>query len=170
MGDWIWRNVFAVDWHDAFDPHVALLGIVLRGTVIYLALFALLRVTRRHSGEMGMSDVLVIVLIADAVQNGMSGESRSITEGLVLALTIFFWSWLLEWLPVRLPVLGPWLAAPPCTVVRDGVIDRRALRRELLTEDELMAQLRLQGIEEIGDVRRARVESNGQVSVRRRAG
>lgn len=170
MADWLYRNLLHIDWHRAFNPHVALLDIVMRGTITYVALFAMLRVTRRSSGEMGTADVLLIVLIADAVQNGMASDYHSITEGLILALTIFFWSWLLSWLPVRFPALRPFLIGSSGRVVRDGRIDPVMLRRQLMTEDDLMAQLRLQGVGDIADVSRAHVESNGQLSVVKRRG
>ncbi|MBE7209565.1 MAG: DUF421 domain-containing protein [Gluconacetobacter diazotrophicus] len=142
----------------------------MRGTLVYLALFALLRVTRRQSGHIGTSDVLVIVLIADAVQNAMASDYHSITEGLCLALTIFFWSWCLDFLSVHVPALRRLIEAPPRLVVEDGRIDRRVLRRELMTVDDLHAQLRLQGVHDLSEVRRARIEGDGQLSIQRRSG
>lgn len=165
MPDWLYRNFLDVDWHRAFIPNVALLDIVMRGTIVYLALFAILRMTRRQSGQIGTTDVLVIVLIADAVQNAMASNYHSITEGLGLALTIFFWSWFLDWLAFHVPVLRRVLTAEPVTVIRDGRIDHRNLRRELMTEDDLRAQLRLQGVQDLAAVKRACIEDGGQLSV-----
>ena len=78
-----------IDWQEIFIPSGSLLAIFVRGTIIYLVLFATMRLLpRRTIGTMGASDVLVIVLIADAVQNGMSDEYKSVTEGLFLALVL----------------------------------------------------------------------------------
>lgn len=137
----------------------------MRGTIIYLVLFALLRVTRRQAGQVGTSDVLLVVLIADAVQNAMASNYHSITEGVGLALTIFFWSWFLDWLAVHVPALRPLISAPPRLVVKEGQINYRNLRAELMTEDDLLAQLRLQGIEDVTKVSHACVEGDGRLSV-----
>src|SRR3569832_492650 len=80
-----------MDWRSVFVPTVPLLEIILRGTVIYLFLFFMLRVSRRETGGMGISDLLVVVLVADASQKDMASEYKSITEGLVLVATIAFW-------------------------------------------------------------------------------
>ena len=165
MTDWTYRNLIEIDWHRAFDPHVALLDIVMRGSIIYLVLFALLRFTRRQSGQIGTSDVLLIVLIADAVQNGMASNYHSLTEGVSLALTIFFWSWLLDFLAVYVPRLRPFISAGPRVLVKNGQIDHRNLRRELMTEDDLLAQLRLHDVHDLNLVRQACVEGDGQLSV-----
>lgn len=93
-----------IDWKSVFVPSVGILEIVLRGTIIYLMLFFFLRILRREAGALGITDVLVIVLIADAAQNGMAGEYKSITEGLVLVATISFWDYALDWLGHEIPV------------------------------------------------------------------
>jgi uncharacterized membrane protein YcaP (DUF421 family) len=170
MTDWFYRNFLQIDWHRAFNPNVSVLDVAMRGTIIYLVLFALLRISRRQSSQIGTSDVLLIVLIADAVQNAMASNYHSITEGVGLVLTIFFWSWLLDYLAVHVPALHPLINAAPCVVVRDGTIDRRALRRELMTEDDLRSQLRLHGIEDLGEVQLARLEGDGQLSLKKRKG
>jgi len=112
-------------------PKYSLLEIILRGFIIYLALFALLRIARsRHTGQLGLADILVIVLIADAVSNGMASEYRSIPEGLVLAATIFFWSFLLDWLGYQFPSLRPLLESGPRCLIRDGrKSSRNAIKR-----------------------------------------
>ena len=72
-----------IDWKAVFVPTVSLLEIVLRGTLVYLLLFFVLRVLRREAGALGISDLLVVVLIADAAQNAMGSEYKSVTEGAV---------------------------------------------------------------------------------------
>src|SRR3954471_11146332 len=105
-----YRQLFHLDFHSLISPEVALFEIVLRGSIIYLSLFFLLRLFRsRHAGETSISDILLITLIADAVQNAMASEYRSITEGLTLALTIFFWALALDWLAFRFPFARRWL-------------------------------------------------------------
>jgi peptide chain release factor 2 len=106
------------------------------------------------------------VLIADAAQNGMAGDYQSVGDGVLLVATILGWSFALDWLANRFPDgIGRLVEPPPVALVRDGRILRRNLRREMLTEDELMARLRLQGVDDVGAVRWAAIESNGEISV-----
>ena len=82
-----------------FAVHVSVLELVVRGTVLYWFLFLLFRfVLRRDVGQLGVADVLLLVLIADASQNAMAGGYETITEGLILVSTIAGWNWLLDWL------------------------------------------------------------------------
>ena len=78
----------------------------MRGSLMYLVLFLLLRVLIRRRWALSMTDLLLIVLIADAAQNGMAGEYRSISEGVVLCGTIVGWSLLLDWLAFHVPVFA----------------------------------------------------------------
>jgi uncharacterized membrane protein YcaP (DUF421 family) len=90
-----------IDWHAMFVPTVSLLEIVLRGSVVYLSILAVVRIFRREAGTMSTTDLIVIVIIADAAQNAMSADYHSITEGLVLVGTIFAWNYALDWLGFR---------------------------------------------------------------------
>src|SRR5687767_5099096 len=95
-----------IDWSTLFVPSESVVEIIIRGTVIYLALFLAMRfLPRRTIGAMGPSDLLVVVLIADAVQNAMAGSYESITEGIVLAMVIFGWATLVDWLDYKFPHL-----------------------------------------------------------------
>ena len=158
--------LFNVDWAHVFVPDTPLLEIAVRGTVMYLALFVLLRlVLKRETGALGISDLLVVVLIADAAQNGLADDYRSIPDGLVLVATIVFWSWALNWLGYRFPVFQALVHPKPLPLVKDGHPLRRNMEKELVTEGELMSQLRLQGVDNIADVSAAYMEGDGRISV-----
>lgn len=151
---------------DMFVPSVSILEIILRGTIIYIALFLLMRlVLKRESGTVGVTDLLVVVLIADASQNAMSSDYKSVPEGLVLVSTILFWAYTIDWLGFHVPLIARLVREPPLELVRDGQIQRQNLRKELITVDELEAQLREQGVDNVKDVKRACIEGDGQISV-----
>lgn len=143
--------------------------LVLRGTVVYWLLFLLFRfVLRRDVGSIGIADVLLLVLIADASQNAMAGGYASVTEGAILVGTIAGWNYLLDLAAYRLPVVRRLLEAPPLVLVRDGRLQRANMRREMVTLDELKAKLREHGLEGFDDVKVARMESDGQITVIKR--
>ena len=154
-----------IDWESVFIPSVSILEIVLRGSLIYLFLFIIFRVLRRSAGALGISDVLVVVLVADAAQNAMSSQYRSVTEGVVLVLTIVAWDYLLDWLSFRIPALRNLLRPPPLLLIKNGKLQPRNLRQEMISVEELMGELREQGVENIKQVKYSFMESDGHVSV-----
>jgi hypothetical protein len=79
------EKLLGIDRHSMFVPGDSPAEIVVRGTLIYFFCFAVLRVLRRGVGQLGIADVLIVVLIADAAQNGMSNDYKSVTEGVALA-------------------------------------------------------------------------------------
>lgn len=159
----------AVNWNTLFVFTVSPFELIVRGTIVYLFLFIMFRsVLQRDIGAVGIADVLVIVLVADAAQNAMSAEYRSVSDGLVLISTILGWNLLLDYLAYRFPRLRRLLQAPAICLVRDGCIQYRNLRREFLSVDELQAQLREHGIVDVAEVRMACMESDGTVSVIKR--
>lgn len=155
----------AIDWHALFIPSLNLIEVFLRGSIIYLFLFALFRIMRRDAGTLGLPDLLVVVLIADASQNAMASEYKSIPEGMVLVATIFFWDYFLDWASYHSPRIARILRAPPLLLIKNGCIQKRNLRQEMITEDELMSSLREQGIEDIQTIKKSYMEENGKISV-----
>ena len=97
----------------------------------------------------GISDILVVVLIADAAQNGMSGDYLSIPEGLVLVGTILGWAYVIDWLTFHSDVVRHFVEPAPLPLVIDGVVQYRNLRRKLIRREELDTQLREQGIDRL---------------------
>ncbi|HEX8151223.1 MAG TPA: YetF domain-containing protein [Pyrinomonadaceae bacterium] len=159
------ETLLQIDWESVFVPTVSLSEIVLRGTLVYLLLFFVLRVLRREAGALGISDLLVVVLIADAAQNAMSSEYKSVTEGAVLVGTIIAWDYSLDWLGYRFPAVGRLLRPAPLPLVRDGRALRQNLRKEMISMEELMSQLREQGVESLSEVKLCHLEGDGHVSV-----
>jgi uncharacterized membrane protein YcaP (DUF421 family) len=155
-----------MDWGKVFGLSVPLAELFVRGTVMFFFLYLLFRVViKRRIGAMGMGDLLVLVIIADAAQNGMAGEYTSVTDAVVLVSTIVAWNHLFDWLAFRYAWLERWLQPAPLLLVDRGRILWRNMRLELISEEELRAKLREHGIEHLRDVEKALIEPDGQVTV-----
>jgi len=142
------------------------LELVIRGTLIYVGLVVVFRFAlRRDLGQLGVADVLFIVLIADASQNGMAGEYRSLADAAVLLGTLAGWNVALDWATYRWPAMQRLMEAPTVELIRNGKILRRNLRREWVTMDELMGKLREEGIADVAEVKLAVLEADGKLSV-----
>lgn len=156
----------SIDWNSVFVPTIGIAEIILRGSIMYLGLFAVLRfMGRRQAGNFGPADLLAIVLIADAAQNGLGKEYGSVTEGLTLVLTILGWEYLTDWLQYRFPALRPLLTPPSLTLIENGRVNQANLRQEMLTEDELRSQLREKEVVSYDEVKLAKLEGDGRLSV-----
>jgi uncharacterized membrane protein YcaP (DUF421 family) len=163
--------LMSIDWHHLFVPTESLAELIIRGSMMYLLLFAALRILgRRHVGSLSMMDLLLMVLIADAAQNAMADEYKSITEGLILCGTLLGWNYLLDWLAFMFPAVERILEPPPLPIIRHGKFIRKNLKAELLTKEEVMGQLREQEVFDLADVEYAYVESDGGLSIKKVAG
>jgi uncharacterized membrane protein YcaP (DUF421 family) len=160
--------LYGIDWKSVLVPSTSLAEVALRGTCVYLFLLACLRIFRREAGAINMTDLLLIVLIADAAQNAMGSEYRSLTEGAVLVGTIVFWDFALDWLAFRSPAVRRLIRPAPLHLVENGKMIKRNLRHELMTEEELMSLLRQQGVDDLADVKLACLEGDGHISVIKR--
>lgn len=157
------------EWQSIFVPDLPLLEAFVRGTVTFLVLLVLLRlVGQREAGGLGITDVLLIVLVAQAAGPGLHGAAGSVTDGVVLIVTILFWSVVVDALAYRFPRVAALLKARPRSLITDGRPNRKVMVREFMTDDEVLSQLRLHGIEDITVVDRAYIEPNGMISVIRR--
>lgn len=159
-----------------FDAHAMFglagtpgLELFLRTTIIYLGLLASMRfVARREAGSLELPDLLMIVLIADGVQNGMSGDYSSVTGAAIVGGTILGWNYLLTALMYQSETLRGLISPKPLLLVRDGVMVRKNMRRELVTPDELESLLRINDVHDIDEVAAAYLEPDGELSVRKR--
>ena len=157
-------TILSIDLAALFQIEKPVLEIFLRGTVLYLGILLLLRIMpRRTGGEMATMDLLFIVLIAEAATHSLGGYS-SVTEGFIVVLTLMAWNFFINFLSYYIPFFEKLVSSPALQVVKDGKLLRRNMRREFLTEDELMEHLRREGIEDVHDVKAAFIEADGQIS------
>ena len=160
--------MFGLDWQQLFGIEKSILELLIRGTVMYWFLFVLFRfVMRRDVGSIGIADVLLVVIIADAAQNALDDGYRTITEGMIVVGTLVFWNVVTNWISFRSRRFERFSEPQPLLLVRDGKVLEGNLRREMLTRSELLSQLRQQSVESVAEVRWAYMESDGHISVRR---
>jgi uncharacterized membrane protein YcaP (DUF421 family) len=95
----------------------------------------------------------------------MGSDYKSITEGLILVGTIGMWDYALDWLGYRFPAVRRFVRPAPLLLVKDGRILRRNLRQEMISEEELMSQLRQHGVEHVVEVKKCYMEGDGHISV-----
>lgn len=156
----------STDWHQVFAFSISPLELFVRGTALYwFLLIAFRSFLQRDLGVVGIADMLVLVLVADAGQNAMAGDYRSVGDGLVLVSTILGWSFLFDYLAFRFPRLRRILQPPVLRLVADGRILKRNLRREFLTEEELQAKVREHGVDDLAQIHEAFMESDGTITV-----
>lgn len=161
MNGWL-----GIDWHEIFSISMPVMELIVRGSAMYWFLFLIFRfLIRRDVGAVGVADILLLVIVADASQNAMAGEYRSITDGMILVATLIGWNILLDWLSFRFKAFRQFAEASTLCLIRDGRMLKRNMRREFITEDELWAKLRQAGITELRDVKLANLESDGEISV-----
>ena len=155
-----------MDATDLFAFHVSPLELVVRGTLTYWFLLLIFRfVLRRDPGSLGVADILLVVIIADASQNALAGGYQSLPEGALLIGTLVFWNYALDWASYRWDAVHKLTEPPPLQLVKDGQMLMRNLRKQFLRVDDVQAQLRQAGIEDLRRVRAAYLEGDGKLSV-----
>lgn len=158
----LWKT----DWGRLFVPEMSLLEILIRGTLIYLALCLLLRVVlKRQAGKVSLSDLLVVSVVAGVCRNPLVKDAYSITDGVLVVAVVLFWSFAVDWLSFYVPVIHKLTHESPVLLIRDGQVLKENLRRELMTESQLQCKLRRVGVKEPAEVAEAWMEGDGQVSV-----
>jgi uncharacterized membrane protein YcaP (DUF421 family) len=161
----------SLDVAAVFGMTLPVLELFVRGSVMYWFLVAVFRlILRRDVGSMGITDFLFVVLLGDAAQNGMIGEATSTTDAIVLLSTLVFWNVLIDWATWRWPLVDRLFAARRLTLVRNGQRVRRNMRREFISDAELLAKVREEGLEDLCQVKAMYLESDGEISLIRTPG
>ena len=141
------------------------MDIVLRAIVIFAFLLVLTRIIgRRELSSLQPFDLILIIILGDAVQQGLTQDDYSLTGAFLAIGTIAVLQVFVSWLGFRFPRARPVLEGTPIVVVQDGNVIERNARRERLSVDEIRAAARLQGIGQLSEVRWAVLETNGQIT------
>lgn len=155
----------SVQWSELFGLSVSPLELFIRGSVIYLFIFVLMRLLRREPGTVGIADLLMVVLIADASQNAMAGEYRSVSEGVILVLTIVFWNYAIDWLTYHFRWIESFTYPRPLPLIHQGRLLQKNMGQQFVTRAQLESMLREHGIEDASKVKAAYLEGSGHISV-----
>jgi len=140
---------------------------ILRALIVYVFLAVLLRITgRRQIGQLAPFDLVLLLVLSNAVQNSMNGGDNSVSGGVLSAVTLVGVNWLVGYVTYRNKRLARVIEGRPEVLIHNGHVYRDVMRRERLTQAELDAALRQAGCASIDDVHFAMLENNGQITVR----
>lgn len=140
---------------------------ILRATVIYLVLMVIFRVSGKRSlAEITTFDLVLLLIISEATQQAMLGDDFSITNAVLVIITLFFLDTTLATLTNRFPRFGPWVEDVPLVLVEDGKVLTQRTRKSRISESDILEAAReKQGLENMGQVKYAVLERTGSISI-----
>lgn len=143
--------------------------LVLRSAVVFFALLLLLRITgKRQVGQLAPNDLVLLLILSNAVQNSMNAGDNSLVGGLVSAVTLVALNYVVSVLTVKSRKVERFVDGSPRILVRDGKVFEQVLRDTNITHDELDGALRQNGCSDAREVHLAILETNGSISVLQR--
>ena len=139
---------------------------VLRAVVIYILVMVLIRVSGKRSvGQFTPFDLVLLILIGNAVQNGLNGGDNSVTGAAILAGTLIALNYLVAFLTARHKRFRKLVEGVPVVLARNGELFHDILKRELVSEADFREVLRMNDIDSLADVHIAWLETNGHISI-----
>jgi len=154
---------------DMFHLPLPITEKILRPVVVYLFLIGFLRLFgKRELAQLNPFDLVVLLSLSNTVQNAMIGDDNSVTGGIIGAFSLLAINWLLMWLLFRTPKVNQALEGSATTLVKDGIVDEKALRKETLTMEELISILNKNGFDDPQEVELCVLEPNGTFFVKAR--
>ena len=149
-------------FHSMFHLPLPLLEKVLRPIIVYVCLIGFLRLFgKRELAQLNPFDLVVLLSLSNTVQNAIIGDDNSITGGVIGAFSLLAINWIVVRILFRLPKLNEALEGDETVLICDGKIDHVALKRESLTELELLSVIHKQGLDDLSDVEKCVLEPNG---------
>ena len=140
--------------------------LVARGVIVYLFLLVLLRMTgKRQVGQLAPFDLVLLLVLSNAVQNAMNGGDNSVYGGMVSAVTLVGLNYAIGFATFRSKKLEAIIEGRPQVLIHNGKLFEDVMASAQLTHHELNAALRQAGCASIGHVQHAVLENNGSISV-----
>jgi uncharacterized membrane protein YcaP (DUF421 family) len=141
------------------------LDIVLRGIVLFAFVSFVMRIVgRRELSSLGAIDLVLLIVLGDAIQQGLTQDDYSVTGAMIAVSTIAIMQVSLSYIGFRFRRLRPVLEGEPIVIVQDGRVIERNLRRDRITLDEVLEEARQQQIASLDEVAWAVLEPNGKIS------
>ena len=149
-------------FHSMFHLPIPLLEKVLRPVIVYMCLIGFLRLFgKRELAQLNPFDLVVLLSLSNTVQNAIIGDDNSITGGVLGAFSLLAINWIVVRVLYRMPKLNETLEGDETVLICDGQIDFAAMKRESLTELELLSVIHKQGLDDLSDVQKCVLEPNG---------
>ena len=143
-----------------------LLDVSLRSLAVYVFMFAAIRIFgKTQLSQLNAGDIVLLLLISNAVQNAMVGSDVSLQGGLVAALVLFSANFVVKKIIFKNPKIKSLIESDPVVLVKDGIVDNVTMKKEDIGFDELEEAVREHGVEQIADVKLAVLEVDGNISV-----
>jgi uncharacterized membrane protein YcaP (DUF421 family) len=140
--------------------------LILRGLLIYIFLILLLRATgKRQIGQMSPFDLVLLMVLSNAVQNSMNGGDNSVTSGLILAVTLVAANWTVGKITSSSKTMEKLIDGSPQVLFHNGQIFEKVLSEDQITRQELIAAIHKAGYNDLGEIRTAILENDGSISV-----
>ena len=145
-----------------FHLPLPILEKLIRPVIVYLVLVVLLRIFgKRELAQLNPFDLVVLLSLSNTVQNAIIGDDNSVTGGVIGAFGLLAINWLVVKTLYRSPKLTRIVEGRSTVLIQDGKVDKKAVRRESLTHEELMEVIHRQGFERMSQVRSCVLEPNG---------
>jgi uncharacterized membrane protein YcaP (DUF421 family) len=151
---------------DLFVPGTSLVEKIVRPVAVYVFLIVILRIGgRRELGQLNAFDLVVLLTLANAVQNAIIGDDNSLIGGFIGGATLVLLNLGVNWYLYRHPTLDRRIEGEPVLLVKDGQLVRENLQRELITEEELLSAVHRQGVDRIEACAEVILEASGTITV-----
>ena len=161
-----------LDWVELLTLKMSVAEVVVRGVAVYFGLCVLLRVVpKRQAGKAGITDLLFVILLGGIAVDSIAKQAESLADYFAVLVTVLLVGYGMDRLAFKYRWFRNLVLEPPTCLIRDGQVLRGNLRREMVTEEDLMSQLRRQDVDDPSAVKEAYLEADGEISViRRQAG
>ncbi len=161
FADSAWQNIFAID-----PEKVTWIEKVIRPILIYATLVFFLRLFgKRELAQLNPFDLVVLLTLSNTVQNAIIGDDTSVSGGVVGALTLLGLNYGISFLKFKNKKIETWIEGNPVTIISGGKMDKKALRRELLTKEDLDILAHREGFENADDIEKCILDPNGSFLV-----
>lgn len=153
-------------FEEMFDLAMPWWSFVLRACIVYFVLLVMIRASgKRTMGQFTPFDMLLVVLLGNAVQNALLGKDTSVGGGLLLAVTLIALNWTVGLVSARSLKVESLIEGSPVLLARDGTVYKNVLRKELISRADFDRALREAGCISIDDIQSAVLETNGHITI-----
>ena len=139
---------------------------VLRAMAVYVLVILLIRMSgKRAVGQFTPFDLVLLILLGNAVQNGINGGDNSLTGAAIMAISLIGLNYGVAWMTSRNARAERIVEGAPVVIARNGKLFEKVLRRELISGNDFKEALRMNNVEDVSEVELALLETNGSISV-----